>query len=143
MKLILDYNKWRCGGDSTITKYDDGSNSSFTTIDNTNKLGEGDTKLLNDQGYMCCLGQFSLQLNTTISSLNISGFGEPGEIEDDILLLTSDYGDGDGYSCRNTSLSDEAMTINDDSSTTPEEKIVLLQELFAKADCEIEVINLS
>ena len=139
MKLILDYNTWRCGGDSTITKYDDSSNSSFTTIYNTNKLGEGNTALLNDQGYMCCLGQFSPQLNSNVKMEYMEGLGEPHDLQLEIPLLTELFHYDE---MSDTKLSTDAININDDYITTPEEKIVLLKELFAKVDCEIEVINL-
>jgi hypothetical protein len=42
-KLILDYSKWRCG------------------MDGANSLGDGETALLNDKGFMCCLGMFGKQ----------------------------------------------------------------------------------
>ena len=44
--LVLDYEKWRCGG---FWGQKDSS------------LGKGETRLLNYHGYMCCLGQFSEQ----------------------------------------------------------------------------------
>lgn len=44
MKLTLDLNKWRCGGDNGPYKW-----------------GDGETCLLNDNNKMCCLGQFGLQ----------------------------------------------------------------------------------
>lgn len=39
--FVLDFNIWRCG------------------LNGPNKVGEGkDTRLLNQEGYRCCLGQF-------------------------------------------------------------------------------------
>lgn len=144
MKLILDYNTWRCGGDSVITKYDVNDNASFSKIDNPNSLGEGTTTLLNDQGYMCCLGQFSPQLNNAVRMRDMQGLAEPHEIGQEVsLLCTETISDYDGYDeFTDTCLSTSAIEINDSTNTTPLEKIVLLKELFSKADCEIEVINL-
>lgn len=121
-KLILDYSKWRCG------------------LDGDDKLGEGPTELCNSRGYECCLGQFSLQLNPKLTKNDIKGFYEPEEIGVDVDLLTYNL-DDNRDEIRNSSISEKAININDDEKTTPEEKIVLLKELFATIDCEIEVIN--
>ena len=44
--FVLDVSKWRCGGSICTSNL---------------VIGEGDTKLLNEEGYMCCLGQFAEQ----------------------------------------------------------------------------------
>ena len=49
VKFTIDVNTWRFGG----------------MRDCKNKHGEGHTYLLNNEGYMCCLGQISLQLGLT------------------------------------------------------------------------------
>lgn len=135
-KLILDYSTWRCGdkGDHT--------------------LGDGDTALRNDQGFMCCLGQWSIQCGANVDEL--IGRGEPSEIETPIHLFVieqthTDY-DFDPVTGEevltaipdgktNTVLAIEAMSINDNSTTTPEEKIIALTELLANAGVVLEVIN--
>lgn len=125
-KLILDYSKWRCG--------DNGEN----------KLGDGNTALLNDKGFMCCLGQFGLQLKPDLKEDDILGKGEPQDAKIEIPLLS--YMESDGYdgSCyyQSTKLTDKAIKINDATDTTPVEKIYLLSKLFLQYECEIEVINL-
>lgn len=125
-KLILDYSKWRCGGDSAI-----------------NKLGEGSTKMENAEGFCCCLGLFSPQLNTDVSTADMLGRGEPEDIRKIIPLLTGSAQENDdrGVWYRNKGISTSAIDINDEDSTTPQEKIVLLKELFLKEGYEIEVIN--
>lgn len=115
-KLTLDYSKWRCGG-----------------IDNPNALGEGYTRMMNEQGFMCCLGQISLQLNESLTPDDIKYKAFPSSVDRDIPLLSSDAGD--------TILTDEAISINDDSDTTPNQKIALLQELFNSKGYKLEVIN--
>lgn len=122
-KLILDYSKWRCGGG--ISDY------------NKNALGEGLTYLLNTEGYMCCLGQFSLQIAPKLKEKDIKGRGTPAGTNTNIGCLTKIH-DGSVF---NSTLSDLAMNINDDPNTTPEEKIAELKKLFLTHDYEIEVIN--
>ena len=39
MEFIIDRSKWRCGGQGK------------------NSRGKGSVKLLNNEGFMCCLGQ--------------------------------------------------------------------------------------
>lgn len=126
-KLILDYSTWRCGGHSE------------------NALGKGDTMLLNEDGYMCCLGQFSLQLKPELSSKRLLHLGVPDEIGEEIPFLATpsnmcDHIDDVGY-YQNTQLADEAIAINDNPVTTPEHKIDQLKALFAQVGYEIEVIN--
>jgi len=53
MEFVLDIAKWRSGGDD----YGDYI------------FGEGTTQLLNEEGYMCCLGQFSQQLGVNKKKL--------------------------------------------------------------------------
>jgi hypothetical protein len=126
-KLILDYSKWRCG------------------YEGEHKLGEGQTLLLNEEGYMCCLGQFARQLNGKITNSVLLHKGEPGDIVVEIpnLNLVRDYGSSDeaDFQSENTSLSDNAIEINDEAGTTPEEKIGELKKLFGDYNYEIEVIN--
>jgi len=124
-KLILDYSKWRCGGNSV------------------NKIGESGTEMLNEQGYMCCLGQFSLQLNKEIEMKDIYGTFGPSKLKAiPILNEPAQTIERIGMNpFENSYISQKAIVINDDEHTTPEQKIELLKELFATVDCEIEVIN--
>jgi len=122
-KLTLDVAKWRCGEGG---KY---------------SLGEGPTKLLNECGYMCCLGQFALQLGYTEAEIKQRNY--PADIcsneidglirrKVDIYILNS-VGD--------TDFSELAATINDDKETTPKTKIQLLKSLCAEYKCELIVKN--
>lgn len=124
-KLILDYSNWRSGGSegSPVTE---------------NIVGKGSTQMLNDEGFMCCLGQFAPQLNCDVKFEGMRGTGEP--CDNGLIKLLTINDDDDGI-VENTQLSTDAMDINDDNETTPEKKIVLLKALFATNNCEIEVIN--
>jgi hypothetical protein len=113
-QLFIDYSKWRFGSDRE------------------NKLGRGDTALLNSQGFMCCLGQFSLQLGC--SKEEIKGEAEPGWIHKEIPVLTT-------KKKANTLFSNKAMEINDDDNTTPEEKIAALKTLLKKKGIKLIIKN--
>lgn len=120
-KLILDYAKWHCG---------DG--------DEMNGLGKGKVSLLNDEGYMCCLGQWCNQLGAPLDMLK--GNGEPGELQ--IVLEPFNYAPWDDkITTRNTNLSSVCIVINDDPNTTPFHKIIELKKVLAKAEIDLEVIN--
>jgi hypothetical protein len=123
-ELILDYSRWRCGGQGS------------------NRLGEGDTLMLNEEGFSCCLGQFAPQLNSDITNEYILGLATPSIVSHKmgmvIPTLNTEYSKGTYIS---TDLSTKAITINDNEFTIPEEKIRLLQELFGRKEYSIRVIN--
>lgn len=114
--LILKKETWRCGGDGIY------------------RNGEGETALRNDQGFMCCLGQFSIQMDPDVSEQDIIDVGEPFELSNSFGLEDLVH---DGM---NSELSVNAININDDENTTMDEKIILLQELFLGYNYQIEVI---
>src|SRR5688572_13973621 len=97
-KLILDYSKWRCGEDGEY------------------KVGDGVVALLNDQGFMCCLGQFGKQMG--MNDEEMLNRGEPIECNTQVPLFINN----------NHSFAGDAISINDDELTTPEIKIELLRE---------------
>ncbi len=126
-KFILDYSTWRCGNFGK------------------NKLGKGDTYLLNAEGYMCCAGQMELQLHPELPKKDILDFPTPStlpstKVTEDILVKaivgSSSYNDR-----INTDLCRSMININDATNTTPEEKINALAELLSKENITIEVIN--
>lgn len=115
-ELVLDCSKWICGHSSDPSE---------------NKLGEGETALLNDDGYMCCLGQFSKQAgliddelrnNFVVENLN-------KEVND---LCHEGYG---------TQLAEDAMSINDMHGMTIKERIIELKKLFSAKGYKIKVKN--
>lgn len=117
--LILDYSKWRSGAEGD------------------NKVGEGKTKLLNSEGFMCCLGQFSTQLAPELSKNSILGESSPAYLSKSIPGLSYKKID----IIKDTPLSNKAIEINDNEDTTPERKIVLLRKLFRSKGYKIKVIN--
>jgi hypothetical protein len=119
-KLILDYSKWRCG--------EGGKHS----------VGKGSTQLLNDEGFMCCIGQWSQQCGATDSDLLHKG--EPNELKAYIPLFTHRTRGAGGENSSND-LSIDCIDINDRKGTTPEEKIEALRVRLHQEGIELEVIN--
>lgn len=117
--LILDESKWRCGDYHASPE---------------NRRGEGLTLLLNQNGEMCCLGQFSLQLLPKLSEAEIRNVGTPRHTERRIPLLTRSNKEG---GLVNTKLAQQAMIINDDPDTTVTKKVSLLRKLFNKKGYKI------
>ena len=123
-KLVLDYDKWICG-QGFVQEAIVG-----------NFQGEGDTALLNEEGYMCCLGQFYEQVG--VDKDKLLGEGTPDDLDYDVEALT--YRDEVNI-LYNSQLASDAITINDNVKTTIQEKVIFLRELFADTGFEIEFIN--
>lgn len=124
-KLILDYSKWRCGGNGE------------------NKVGDGVVALLNDQGFMCCLGQWHRQ--SGVSDRDLLNKGEPNELPEEtpVFSFENDWNEsGECVEIKNTTLSTIAIGINDDEDTTPKYKADQLTNLLASKGIELEVINM-
>jgi hypothetical protein len=120
-KLVLDYSKWRCGSLGH------------------NALGEGCTRLLNTEGYQCCLGQWCSQIGVPESSL--LNRCRPADLNISICYLTEQLQLSDKI-IYNTSLAKRLMLINDNTMTTPFKKIKELEELLSDHNIKLEVINL-
>lgn len=123
-KLILDYSTWRCG------------------LVGDHKLGEGPTQLRNSEGFMCCIGQWSLQLDKSLTPEQITGFSAPDELSHAIPELS--YGSADEFDAESILDSDftsSCITINDNENTTPEAKIHQLRYQCEKIGYKLEVIN--
>lgn len=117
--LTLDYSKWRCG------------------MNGENALGTGNTSLHNSVGLECCLGQFSKQLDKSLTDEMIYADASPQDIGKKILLLTKKE---ETYFI-NTRFSKKAMIINDDTKTTPAVKISKLRMLLRKYRYMLRVIH--
>jgi hypothetical protein len=103
--IKIDRKTWRHSGDASV--------------------GKGPTKLLNKEGYMCCLGFIS-------QYPKLMGLGEPYELDIDIPFLTEDG--------KNTQVTTRAMRINDDEYSSMAHKEEKLIELF-EGIIDIEFIN--
>ena len=124
-QLIIDRSKWRTGGEGY------------------RHTGIGDTQLLNDDGYMCCLGFYCLQAG--VPQDKILNVGEPDDIvnvrefydksEDfAFLLVDRDYDDD---SMINTDFTRTAIRINDKESITPDEREKMIKDHFKYMGIEV------
>jgi hypothetical protein len=116
--LTLDYSIWRCGNNGEY------------------HLGLGTTAMENSQGFQCCLGQFSKQLNKNITRDIILGVEVPSEVCIRIPFLNKSKN-----IYINTKLASRGIRINDNPTSTPEEKILSLRKLFKRYGFKIRVIN--
>ena len=126
MNFVLRIDQWRCGKDGPYS------------------LGIGETQLRNDQGFLCCVGQWTEQVEG--KELEPNEAGEPACLERDIEYLTimiEDYAIDFGYLSRitNTNLASDCMSINDTETTTVAEKIKLLHNRLAQDGHTLEVIG--
>lgn len=116
--LILREEEWICG-------------NSLIYPSNTSR-GKGDSALLNENGFKCCLGQFSLQLKPGVNLLpNECITGSPAHLESIIPYLSYRGQFLDKHSVYNTKLSSSAMRINDGNDLI-KNKVKRLRKLFWK-----------
>lgn len=113
--LIIDRSKWRSG---------DFSN---------NETGEGNTLLLNQEGYMCCLGFRCHQMG--IPKENLINIGSPWELsfDWDIPDLLDEH-----VNYNNSDFTREAITINDDRFLTPSQREKKIKKHFATIGVTVE-----
>lgn len=90
-----------------------------------NMVGKGITLLLNEEGYMCCLGQCLRQMGVD----GLLGHGTPA-FTSKINSYFVNYG-------ANSKLSESAVEINDNEETTSLEKELELIALFSSYGLEL------
>lgn len=129
-KFIIDRSIWRTGGEPK------NGNSVHT--------GKGPTQLLNQHGFMCCLGMVCEQMGVPRNHLfdisqpeDISSYSSIDMINR-FLVYKPDVREEE-YS--NTIFTCDAMDINDDVNIASEQREAKLKEHFAKRGIEIEFIN--
>lgn len=124
-QLIIDRSKWRTGGEGY------------------RHTGIGDTQLLNDDGYMCCLGFYCLQAG--IPSEDILGVGEPDDIDgvrdfynkfEDMELLLVDMEPYENL-MNKTKFTIAAISINDKETITPDEREQMIKDHFGSVGIEV------
>ena len=123
--LTLNFKIWKCGDDG-------GKNVAH---------GKGETRLLNKEGYMCCLGQFATQLNPQVKRCDMLGRCNPSNVSKVIPVLSKKIGMAT-WNIDDTKLTNSAIEINDDMNTSIKEKIKKLKSLFRKKGYKIKVTNL-
>lgn len=118
MKFTVDRATWRCGNYGPYKK------------------GMGSTKLLNEEGFMCCLGQCALQLGATKEQI-LDAFG-PTQLPMQLSFLSIPSEDS-GLTLTNLSI--QAMNINDSNNFTPKNREELLIQAFARDGHELEFVG--
>lgn len=103
--ITIVRSKWRTGGCSD------------------NSTGKGTTKLLNKQGFKCCLGFIASEFRPPNKGILNRCFPQGCDFK------IPDLVDNDG----DTQLTNSAISINDDVHTTQKEKEVALKKLFKKS----------
>lgn len=119
--LIIDRAKWRIGGEGI------------------HKTGEGNTALLNDEGFMCCLGFRCEQMG--IPKKDLLGAVTPDSLSElyDIPDLIEKVGSYDGYDAYDdTPFTQEAVNINDNTDLSPEEREKAITKHFKKIGVIVE-----
>lgn len=111
MKFIIDRSKWRTGSLSDV------------------RTGLGNTVLKNHEGYMCCLGFICEQSGCKDIMYRLS----PYALDNPPSFLSQNN--------RDTKLTNDAMSINDDGEITPEEKEKVLTKLFKEHGIELEFVG--
>ena len=111
--VVIDRSKWRTGGVGI------------------NATGEGQTKLLNEEGFMCCLGFMckshkikTLGLGAPSGTRKVPLLTELNDVNPNLFSTT------DHPKYKNTTLCEQAMNINDSEVTSREEKEERLKSLF-------------
>lgn len=135
MQYVLDVEKWICGG---------GIHGADVYAGNC--IGDGVTRMLNSEGYMCCLGQFAKQVGVSDSAL-ISG-ASPSTVDGTMkaagglgsrhvpydLTFVDKIGN-------NTDLSNALMSINDSRMTKLATKITYIRRELKKTGHSLKVLN--
>lgn len=134
MEYILDASKWVCGYGGEYALH--------------GEMGY-DTRMLNDEEFMCCLGQFASQKLKELGEdveLSMIDTGEPSDVANrlekayDSLFVIEEDEDGDKY-YNNTNLSEDLMGINDEIDTTPREKVKQIEAKLIEHGHTLKVIN--
>lgn len=115
-ELVLDYKIWRSGGPVHYPG---------------EVVGQGDTQLLNDEGYMCCLGQFCEQAGVTRDRLKYKEYPYAHPSAPKLFVKN-------GYP---TDLVRKAVEINDSHHIPTAKRVVQLQKLFRKHNKTIVLKN--
>ena len=118
-KLTLDYNTWRSGSGAEYA------------------IGKGPTKMLNPDGYSCCLGQFSLQAGVDRKCLLHAISPRTLKVIDN-FIVTDLINDND---LSLSKLANMAMSSNDNYFKTANQRAEEIKELFEEYGFEVELVN--
>ncbi len=147
MKFTLDAAKWRCGanrknGEEVI------------------RLGRGDTSLLNEKGYQCCVGQFAEQCGIEKDRLlDVSKAGgislpttKSGRVKPIPFVTITSGGKWNNGWVEDKQFAQVLYTLNDDTGRdkatgkkiklTVEQKVAAIRKILKAQGHSLRVINL-
>lgn len=145
--FIIERNKWLTGDGGTAIK-------TGRFIENSSGVGDSG-RFLNDEGESCILGQRCLQLglsksklregNTPTDVLDLYSESRKGTItdllvEDGLVKIEVDVYDGE-ENYYDTELASSAMSLNDSTSITREEREAKLTELFSRHGITLKFVG--
>lgn len=119
-KVRINRAKWRSGDCSH------GGNSAYQS-------GYGDTALINDEGFRCCLGFAACQLGK-ISLKSILNLSTPEELPRVITPLS----ERTEYGVRDTRFTTTCIEINDDQDITQKQRESKLKRKFKTKNIQLE-----
>lgn len=122
--LIIDRAKWRTGGISYL---------------NLNYTGEGSTLLLNEEGFMCCLGFRCHQMG--VPEEDLLGSPTPDSLSElydipDLIEKVGLFCDFSVY--RDTRFTQDAVNINDNTGLSSKEREKAITKHFKKIGVTVE-----
>lgn len=124
-RYTIERSKWRCGS---------------LESDNHIRHGEGYTNLLNEQGFMCCLGQICEAEGVPRQKLMNVGYPTNSALREYNLDFLRKWHKGMDDGCI-TYLAQEAMSINDSSEFTRAQKEEKLIAHFKSEGYELEFVG--
>jgi hypothetical protein len=95
--------------------------------------------MLNEQGFMCCLGQVALQCG--LKREDIFKRNEPRDTKIMCNYLTSLVEREDSIVLENSALAVLAMNINDDQMFSHKEREQKLKELFSENNIDLQFVG--
>lgn len=121
-EYTLYINLWRCGGEGS------------------HRLGSGYTRMLNDEGYMCCLGQFALQAGAspamimdTIDPIDVAT--RKGVAYDHNMVVVGENGEFE-----NSLLAQYLVELNDSEWLQVHEKIKCIRKVLLAHGINLKVV---
>lgn len=132
-EYTIDVDKWRCGWTGE------------------NQIGNGNVRMLNGRGEMCCLGQISCQMG--VDSELMLDTVDPEDVAEAIKnkgsRVSQEYLTHNPLIkyprlgvIRNSKLASDAMDINDDDKISTKERAKRLKALFLKKGIKLRFKNI-
>lgn len=109
---------------------------------NGDSIGRGESRMLNEQGFSCCLGQFAMQVGVDEEKLkNAICPGDVGNVYDSNFVMDVDDDSGPEPPLHgHTALAMQCMKINDEKQFKGR-RVESLRKVLEAAGHELEVVE--